>query len=84
MFYSANLDSQIQYRKMKNGDESKTSAFISGVFYQFVAPGFSQEGIDEFMKYIKPDALYSQLKENHFALIATLDSEIIGIIEVRN
>jgi GNAT superfamily N-acetyltransferase len=78
------MDYQIQYRRMKHGDGKKVSAFISGVFHQFVAPEFSQEGIDEFMKYIEPDELVDQLKENHFALIATLGSEFIGIIEVRN
>jgi GNAT superfamily N-acetyltransferase len=49
-----------------------------------VAPEFSKQGIEEFMKYIQPDALDSQLKGNHFALIATLGSEIIGVIEVRD
>jgi GNAT superfamily N-acetyltransferase len=78
------MDSQIKYSKMKRGDETKASKFISVVFNEYVAPGFSQDGIDEFMKYIKPDALASQLKENHFAFIATVDAEILGIIEVRN
>lgn len=68
---------------MKHGEESQVSAFISGVFHQFVASDFSQRGIEEFMKYIQPDALDRQLKGNHFALIAALGSKIIGVIEVR-
>ncbi|UCD81493.1 MAG: GNAT family N-acetyltransferase [Desulfobacterales bacterium] len=78
------MDIPIQYRRMKHGEESQVSAFVSGVFHQFVSPEFSQQGIEEFMKYIQPDALDSQLKGNHFALIATLGSEIIGVIEVRD
>lgn len=78
------MDSQIKYRRMTQGDETKVSEFISVVFNEFVAPAFSQDGIDEFMKYIKPDAIESQLKENHFAFIATLGAKILGIIEVRN
>ena len=69
---------------MKQGDETKVSEFISVVFNQFVAPGFSQDGIDEFMNYIKPDAIENQLKENYFAFIATLGEEILGVIEVRD
>lgn len=78
------MDSQIKYRIMKGGDEAKVSEFVAAVFDEFVAPGFSQDGIDEFMKYITPDAIETQLKENHFAFIATLDTEILGVIEVRD
>ncbi len=78
------MDSQIKYRIMKRGDEAKVSEFVSAVFNDHVAPGFSQDGIDEFMKYIKPDAIETQLKENHFAFIATLGTEILGVIEVRD
>jgi GNAT superfamily N-acetyltransferase len=78
------MDWQIKYRRMTQGDETKVSEFISVVFNEYVAPGFSQDGIDEFMKYIKPHAIESQLKENHFAFIAKLGEKIIGIIEVRN
>jgi GNAT superfamily N-acetyltransferase len=72
---------------MTPGDQTMVSEFISVVFNEFVAPRFSQDGqdgIDEFMKYIKPDAIESQLEENHFAFIATFGAIIIGIIEVRN
>ena len=79
----ASMDIPIQYRRMKHGEESRVSAFISGVFHLFVAPDFSQRGIEEFMKYIHPDALDRQLRGNHFALIATSGSKIIGVIEVR-
>ncbi len=78
------MDSQIKYRIMKRGDEARVSDFVSAVFNEYVAPGFSQDGIDEFMKYIRPDAIETQLKQNHFAFIATLGMEIIGIIEVRD
>lgn len=78
------MDSQIKYRMMMRGDEAKVSEFVSVVFNEYVAPGFSQDGIDEFMMYIKPDAIETQLKENHFAFIATLGTEILGVIEVRD
>jgi len=60
------------------------AVFISGVFHQFVAPGFSQQGIDEFMKFIDPAALENQLKENYFGLIAASGAKLIGVIEIRD
>ena len=78
------MDSQITYRRLKQGEETKVSDFIAVVFNQYVAPGFSQDGIDEFMKYIRPDAIANQLKQNHFAFVALVAAEVIGIIEVRD
>lgn len=78
------MDFQIEYRRMKHGDERQVFNFISGVFNQFVAPEYSQEGIDGFMKYIQPDALAIHIERDHFGIIANLRAEIIGIIVLRN
>ena len=69
---------------MQQGDATRISEFISVVFHQYVAPGFSQDGIDEFMRYIAPDAIRGQLRENHFAFMATRGADILGLIEVRD
>lgn len=74
----------IQYRRMKPGEAIRISTFISDVFHQFVAPGYSKEGVEAFLQYIQPEALQSHLRENHFALIAESDEEIIGVIEMRD
>lgn len=74
----------IEYRTMKNGDENQVFTFIEGVFSQFVAPGFSNEGIDEFMRYIQPVSLVNHIKKNHFGILASVGSNIIGVIIVRD
>ena len=78
------MDIPIEYRKMRQGEESLIFRFVSRVFNEFVAPEFSQEGIDEFMKYIRPDELTIHIRKNHFILIAEFSSEIIGVIAVRD
>ena len=78
------MDISILYRRMKQGDEEQVFTFIKGVFHQFVAPEFSKEGIVEFMKYIHPDALLNHIRSNHFAIIASLGPEIIGVIALRD
>ena len=78
------MDIPIRYQRMEAGDEIQVSTFITEVFNQFVAQGFSQEGIGEFMKYIQPDTLANHLKSNHFGLIAFVGPKIIGVIVVRD
>ena len=78
------MDSQIKYRRMKPDDAAGVSEFIWAVFNQYVAPEFSQEGIDEFGKHIQPEAIKTQLREKSFGFVAILGSETVGVIEVRN
>ena len=78
------MDIPIEYRRMERGDEKQVFTFIEEVFNQFVAPEFTQEGIEEFMKYIQPDALVNHLKSNHFGILASVGSEIIGVIVLRD
>ena len=68
---------------MESGDVHPVFEFISGVFNEFVAPGYSEEGIDEFLKYAQPDALADKLRNDHFGLIAKSGSEIVGVIFFR-
>jgi len=78
------MEIPIVYREMMQGEESQIFAFVSRVFNEFVAPEFSQEGIDAFMKYIQPEELAIHIRRNHFVLIAELSSEIIGVIAIRD
>lgn len=78
------MDTPIEYRKLEKGYVNQVSAFIKSVFNQFVAPEFTQEGIDEFMKYIQPDTLINHLEKNHFGILASVKTKIIGIIIVRD
>lgn len=78
------MDTPIEYRPIKQGDASQVFTFITEVFNQFVAPGFSQEGIEEFLRYIQPDTLVDHLTNNHFGFMAHIGSKIIGVIMVRD
>ncbi len=84
MLKEAAMDTSIEFRPMKPGDEISVFIFISDVFHRFVAPEFSQKGIEEFLSYIQPDALVEHLKKDHFGLIASDSSKILGVIVVRN
>jgi GNAT superfamily N-acetyltransferase len=83
-FAALKNDEPIEYRRIQKSDVNQVSAFIEGVFNQFVAPEFSQDGVDEFMKYIQPDALVNHLSKNYFGIIALVGAEIIGTIVMRD
>jgi GNAT superfamily N-acetyltransferase len=77
------MDHSVNYRVMKPGEEGQVIDLVSGVFYQFVAPLFSDEGVTEFMKHADPLALAERIKGDQFVNVAESDGEIIGIIEIR-
>lgn len=73
----------MNYRLMKTGEEERVIDLVSRVFYQFVAPLYSDEGVTEFMKFADAFALAERIKGNSFVQVAELNGEIIGIIEIR-
>jgi hypothetical protein len=68
---------------MQPGEETRVINLVSRVFYQYVAPLYSDEGVTEFMKYVDPFILAERTKSNHFVQVAESHDQIIGIIETR-
>lgn len=77
-------DPQIEYRTMRPNDADQVFNLITDTFHQTVAPGFSQEGIDEFLTCIQPDILVDHLEKHHAGFLALLDTRIVGMIMLRN
>ena len=73
----------VNYRQMQHGEETQVVDLVSRVFYQFIAPFYSDAGVKEFMKYADASTLAGRIQGNNFVLIAELHNEIIGIIEIR-
>ncbi len=74
----------IDYRPMQPGEETAVADMVARVFNEFVAPGYSAQGVQEFMKYAAPDALLTRAQLHHFTLLATAQDRVVGMIEVRN
>jgi GNAT superfamily N-acetyltransferase len=68
---------------MKPGEEEEASKLILDCFTEFVGHEYSQEGIGEFQRYVRPDALRQRSKVDHFTLVATVKDEMAGVIEIR-
>ena len=69
---------------MEPGEEAEVIELVSMVFNEFVAPLYSNEGVSEFMKYLRVDELTERLKAGNFVLLAKSDAGIIGVTEIRD
>jgi len=79
-----NAENPFIYRPMHTGEETVICEFVIRVFDEFIKLDYSQEGINEFYKYIQPSSLLKRFQENHFVLVALFNDIIIGVIEIRN
>jgi GNAT superfamily N-acetyltransferase len=77
------INSQIEYKIMKPGEEQQIIDVVISTFDEFVAPQYSVEGVNEFRKYANVVALAERSLSNHFTVIAKKDGRAVGVIEVK-
>jgi ribosomal protein S18 acetylase RimI-like enzyme len=75
---------KIVYREIRQGEEEAVCRLVMECFNEYVAPGYCQEGVDEFSRYVNPGLMRERLANNHFVIVALNGAEIAGVIEVRN
>jgi GNAT superfamily N-acetyltransferase len=68
---------------MQPGEETRVCDLITRVFNEFVAPDFPPEGIEEFLKFVQPDALRDRSRAGYLTLVATLGDEMVGVIQMK-
>lgn len=72
----------VEIRPMRRGDIKTVCAMVLRVFDQFIAPLHDAEGAARFGDYVNPVALAARLN-GHFVLVAEVDRQIIGVVEMR-
>ena len=77
------IDSTIRYRLLAAEDIPSVCELVERVFDRFIAPEYSNEGIREFQRYLKPQAYWERFHAGHFTLVAETGDRIVGMIEVR-
>lgn len=73
----------IRIRSMFAGEEEQVCEMVLDIFDKDVAPCFSGDGIAEFRKYANPEALAERAEDGHVILVAEMDYEPVGMIEIR-
>jgi 8-oxo-dGTP diphosphatase len=74
----------VRCRFMEPGEEGAVCDLVARTFGEFVAPDYSTEGVQEFLEYVQPDALLQRSLGTHFTLLAVMQDQIVGMIEVRD
>lgn len=77
---------QIELQPMREEDVASTSSLAWSVFQKYVAPSFSEQGVEELKRIIRTDALLQRTNDGRQVFIAKTEDRIIGMIElgVRN
>lgn len=73
----------IDFREIHSGEEDIVCKIVLDSFNEFVAPGYSSEGIREFSNFVQADFLRERLKNGGYFFVALDKNEIIGVIEVK-
>jgi GNAT superfamily N-acetyltransferase len=69
------------YREMVDGEEEAVNALVEGVFNEFVAPDYDDEGIAEFFRFANPDAMKERIRSGGFVLVAEYGDRLAGVLE---
>ena len=65
-------------------DETDVDKLIRSVFDEFVAPGYTNDGIAAFKKLITAGSFTERLRSGSLVLLAVSEKKIIGILEMRH
>ena len=75
---------KVLFRSMRAGDEDAVSELVIRTFNEFIAPGYSSEGIKEFLSGTNPEKFLWRVQQGQLILVAIVEDEIVGVIEIRN
>lgn len=75
----------MEYIKLKTDNLEQASSLVWRVFTEFVAPGYSLEGIETFRKFIQPVEMNKSLESGRFFFLGFFDDErLVGVIAMRD
>lgn len=75
---------RLTFRTMSDGEEKDVCHLVHSSFDHSVAAEYKKKGRRNFMKYADPEEMARRVQADHFILLALKDSDIVGMIEMRN
>ena len=73
----------LTFRLMRDGEERTVCDLVHRVFDHSVAYLYSNRGQRSFKKYCDPEEMSARFIADHFVLLALVDGDIAGMIEMR-
>lgn len=77
------MNAKIIYKNIVAGEEVEVCNLVARSFNEFIAPEFSDQGIDEFFKYVNPRALHKRWRTGYHVMVAEHEGSIVGVVEVK-
>ena len=77
-----NQNMSIEYRQMLPGEEVSVCNLIEEVFNEFIAPDYTEFGIQEFFEFANPQYMKVRVEHGNYILVALDGNKLIGIIEI--
>jgi GNAT superfamily N-acetyltransferase len=74
----------VKIARYQNGQEISIYQLIKKVYDEFVSPDYTEEGNMFFYDWINPQKIAERQQNQRNILVATIDSEIVGMIEIRD
>ena len=68
---------------MAEVDRNRVAALVARAFEKDVAPLYSPPGIRNFRVFAAPEAMALRAAHRHWALVAEMEGEPVGVVEVR-
>lgn len=70
-------------KQIRLGEEIEVCNLVAKSFNEFIAPEFSDEGIEEFFKYSNPREFKKRSESGYFSMVAKSQDKLAGMIEVK-
>ncbi len=83
MFREKKTTGAFLLRPLSRGEEVEVCNLVARSFNEFIAPEFSDDGIEEFFRYANPRALLKRSEGSHDVFVADAEGIIAGVIEIR-
>lgn len=74
----------IRYRLMTADDAEAVSALVLASFDEYIAPEYTPAGIAAFRRYAAAEALRERTGKDHFIIVGVADTDVVGMIEIRD
>ena len=70
--------------RVKSEDLDEALCLVKKVFLEYEAPDYSEEGVEEFMKFIEYDSIKEKLEQEQFFMWTCIaEGKVIGVLATR-
>lgn len=73
----------IEIRPARKEDITIINKLIHNCFNEFISVDYSEEGVNEFLKFINIDNIIKRYNQGSYILVACSNKKVVGVIEIK-